>query len=581
MSNPNENFELLNNINKNLEELSKNVTIGQTKSNKNIKDADQRLQTQITGLKEDMNKLQSTVDNLVNPDVNVTTTFSNKISISIIYFKENPYICSGNIPIINPEDNSDQFDSLEEAVDSLNVYIHSNDLIYVSSVDIRLGPGITWVNKSGQRTYNKIPGDQYYSSSPKIQTIGRKETTITRLTMTGFGQGTSTIMGSWLANVYNLQSPPEKVITNANYTCDNLQFTCRLIINNLFWQGQMGFNVIYNTDGFENINPPPVPSESEPLSYFDCSNNYYNIDNANDDEIAKFTLNKKVEVILVNLLIELNLPNKPLDSPPSLDYPLFYLNTPVLGRLFISQTNITSYVKPDKMGKDYGTTVFFGQFVQSKPTNTFIQTCSFSTRIFGEFNYISLGIINHDKVSILDSQFSGQLNCKSDKLSIFGCYLLGIGPKEGDYNFTTNGVYMSSLDSFARGSSKLAQRFIASSCEYVSTVYWGKGININNGSQVCKFLKDGGKSSPEPDEFDENYTKRNPVLPWKLEQKVISVLFTNISFYMVNMEGEKTKKDNHSNLITLTNSIATCDFSSGADNLVSITPWGSDDHLHQ
>ena len=208
------------------------------------------------------------------------------------------------------------------------------------------------------------------------------------------------------------------------------------------------------------------------------------------------------------------------------------------------------------MGKEYGTTVFFGQFVQGKPTDTFIQTCSFSTRIFGEFNYISLGIVNHDKVSILDSQFSGQLNCKSDKLSLFGCYLLGIGPKEGNDNFTTKGVYMSSLDSFARGSSKLAQRFIASSCEYVSTVYWGKDININSGSQVSKFLKNGGKSTPEIiNEFDENYTKRNPVLPWKLEQKVISVLFTNISFYMVNMEGEKTKKDNHFNLITLTNKI--------------------------
>lgn len=551
---------VLDNVNKNDVQVLENI-------NKN----NEIIQNQIDNLKSANNELVPSVQNLQNEMKTVSTTSATKngeITINILYFDENNNICSGNSLI--SDNGSNQFDSLVEAIDSLNNFIKINNIIYVSSVDIRLGSGITWVNEVGNRNYNQSPGDQYYSKSPRTQYLGRPETTITRLAITGFGQGTSTIIGSWLGVVYNLQLPPENIIEEND--CDNLQLNCKLILNNLFWQGNFGLNVMYTDYDIETIVPP-----NSQVNYFDCSNNYYDISLASKDEISLFTDRRKVEVIITNMWVELNFPNKPIET--SLEYPLFFLNIPALNSFFITQTNMTSYIKPDSYAKTYGTCVFFSQFVQGNPTDTFIQTCSFSTRIFGEHNYICLGIINNDKVSILNSQFNGQLCCKSDKLSLFGCYMLGIGPKEYDGMSTVNGVYMDKLDSFAVGHKIIGNRFICSSCEFVSSVYWGEEVAINNGGDVCKFLKNGGGDYKNV--LDPHKVVKNPVLPWYVNHDNISVLFTNISFYMVNMEGKKFIKNNHFNLITLTNSIGTCDFSSSDSNTVSITQWGAGKHVDE
>ena len=444
----------------------------------------------------------------------------------------------------------------------MNKFIIDEDIKYISSIDIRLGSGITWVNEVGNRNYNKHPGDLYYSSKPRTQNVGRPVTIITRLAITGYGQGTSTIIGSWLGVVHNLQLPP-KIIIEVN-SCDNLQLNCQLILNNYFWQGNFGLNVVYSEYDNQNIKPP-----SENVNYFDCSKNYYNIQYATSANITTFTERRKVEVIITNMWIQLNFPNKNIET--SLQFPLFFLNVPVLNSFFMTQTNMTSYIKPESYAQSYGTCVFFSQFVQGNPTDTFIQTCSFSTRIFGEENYKCLGIINNDKVSILNSQFNGQLYCKCDKLSLFGCYLLGIGAQEaifGGVASTTNAVYMDKLDNFSVGHKMIGNRFICSSCEYVCSIYWGKDAEINDAKSVCKILKSGSNGN----------VKVTPSLPWYINHDIISVLFTNVSFYMVNREStiniKGNHKGNHFNLITLTNSIGTCDFSSGENNTVNITKWG-------
>lgn len=197
-------------------------------------------------------------------------TENNKITITIGYYdslkKNKKKTCRDNISIIDPKTGSNQFDNLREAIVNLNQLIEKKDIKLITVLNIVFGPGITWVNPKEKRTYNKQFGDKYFSE-PLVLPIGRRKTIIVRLTMGGYGQGVSTIIGSWLGLVYNLQLPSH--LEKEEYVaCDNLQLTNRLILNNFFWEGPFGLNIIYSNYYNEESRYFRRPILSNPLDYY-------------------------------------------------------------------------------------------------------------------------------------------------------------------------------------------------------------------------------------------------------------------------------------------------------------------------
>ena len=505
----------------------------------------------------------------------MTETDDNHITITIGYYKKK---CYDNIEIKNSETGKSQFDDLQSAILNLNRYIEGGDIRIVTSIHIQFGRGITWVNPLHQRSYYRQPGDKYYSE-PLLMSIGRKRTVIIRLTIGGYGQGVSTVIGSWLGIVYNLQQP--KVTAEEYLACDQLQLTNRLMMNNLFWEGAFGLNVVYSN----RMNPQceyfQRPQVDNVLDYYNPKKNRYLYSQAwrsaspekKREVIQSFIGSRGVDVILSNIWVEMSLPNSQVVSKPlPLNYPLFFLNLPVYGRIFMVQSNITTYLRPNKMALDYGVTQWSSQFVNpDPPVDVFIQTSSFSTRIFGDINYTCLYLSNLEKVSVLDSQMNGQLVAKCNTLTLFGCYLLAIGTKDPlrhksyPSGSTTPGVTWLLPEMFGYPRSP---RFIQSSCEYVGTInQWnrqGKEVEIDKGSAVCGYLKSNALEEGK-------YQLGQQVLPWRTDTWVgqsVSIFFSNVSFYMVNRKTTFQDPEHHFNLVTLSNGLGECRLDGTGDNTV-------------
>ena len=222
-----------------------------------------------------------------------------------------------------------EFDSLYEAIYSLNKYIEKYDIKYITHVDIVFGQGTTWVMPNNQR--NLIDIGNVYSTEILLLNIGRKETFIGRLGFYGNGQGTSTIRGSCTLNIFNLGALPIIDSLSILQSEDSLQLDNRLIINNFFWIGKFALNLYYPT---EDSDPVIAPQYSSPDDIFNKNKNEYTIkDTTTLEQISDWTLTRRPEIEIINVWIELEDPpvkttepnkGKSLIDNPVLKTPIFF-----------------------------------------------------------------------------------------------------------------------------------------------------------------------------------------------------------------------------------------------------------------
>lgn len=457
---------------------------------------------------------------------------------------------------IRTKKNKIGFCSLVNAVRALNRFINTHNIKYISYIDIIFGNGTTFVMPKNKRKLDDI-GNAYSNKILAID-IGRKETYIGRLGIFGVGQGTSTIRGSWTANVYNLGKLPIIKDLNTLYTEDTLQYDNRLIINNLFWVGRIAINVYYPTD----INDPVIaPIYEKPEDIFNKNKNTYLVkEDTTQEEISNWVITRSPEVEIINVWIELADPpekttepgkgTKLIHPPPELKEPLFFINTPSISRFFMVQSNIMTYIIPNF---NIPVSYFSTQFLNPNILDTFIQDCSFSTRAFGGVNpdFTCCEFYNHGKVSILNSQFNGRLLCQSDKLALFGCYLLGVGVSDTEQNKEPNTtpalnfIPPTGKAALLAGYPKRDARFIQSSCEWVCYINNWSVADKNN---PCNTIKKYSKEN-ENKKFD----IEQKILPWRFtykdnkwgkDNKILPAIFFNqSSFYMVdpNVKGDFNK----------------------------------------
>ena len=226
-----------------------------------------------------------------------------------------------------------------------------------------------------------------------------------------------------------------------------------------------------------------------------------------------------------------------------------------MSRFFIVQSNIMTYIIPND--PSISVCFFSTQFLSPGVNDTFVQDCSFSTRAFGssfpDFNCCTF--YNHGKVSILDSQFNGSLICQSDKLALFGCYMLGVGILSSEVNTepnTTPALFFTPPTGKApelAGYPQKDARFIQSGCEWV--------CYINNWSQDNKNDISGTIYNNSIDTINNTFNKEQFILPWRLytddnnwNNYPLTLYFSNANFYMVD---PSNSSGFHFNCINLTN----------------------------
>ena len=492
-----------------------------------------------------------------------------KITITMRYLvlNTNRSINENNSKTVNilNSDNHIDFDSFQDAINSLNTFIIKNNINYISYIDIIFGNGTTWVMPSNKRDLTGI--GNAYSSETLLLNIGRNGTFIGRLGLFGVGQGTSTIRGSCTLNVYNLGALPIIDGLNSMETEDSLQFDNRLILNNLFWIGKIAINLYYPTT---ESDPVIAPIYNEPKDIFNKNVNTYVIKDSvqNMAPLNDWTLTRRPEVEIINVWVELEqMPvnttginkGQEIVSNVTLDTPLFFINTPAMSRFFMVQTNIMTYVMPKTI--EIPVAFFSTQFLTPGVNDTFVQDCSFSTRAFGSStpDYTCCVFYNNGKVSILDSQFNGALFCQCDKLALFGCYMLGVGVISSDPSgnpTTTPGLIMTPPSGRAAELASYPQkdaRFIQSSCEWVSYI---NNWTLNNKNDVSGTIISNSINSE-----DNSFNKEQMILPWRFfindnnwGDNPLAIFFNGSSFYMVDPKvgGDYTKGFTF-DCITLTN----------------------------
>lgn len=506
----------------------------------------------ITGYKRKyLIKSNKTVKNNITsaniPKINRQNIIFGRITISIRYLILN---ADGTVNIsksksINIKNSSGEigFDSLQSGINSLNSFIQTYNIKYIPFIDIIFGNGTTWIMPSGKRNLTGI-GNAYSTEILKLD-VGRDETYIGRFGLYGVGQGTSTIRGSCTLNIFNLGALPIIKDIDMLEKEDSLQFDNRLILNNLFWIGKLAINLYYPTDQDSLIT---APTYTDPIDIFNKEINYYDISsNTTLDDLNSWTLTRRPEVEIINVWVELEeIPvvttgdnkGEPLVQNIVLNTPLFFINTPAMSRFFMVQTNIMTYLRPTTVNVPVA--FFSTQFLSPGINDTFVQSCSFSTRAFGSAtpDYTCCVFYNNGKVSILDSQFNGALICQCDKLALFGCYMLGVGIISSDPSnnpTTTPGLIMLPPKGTAvelAGYPQLDARFVQSSCEWVSYI---NNWDINNKDNINQTIRDYSI-----DLSDNSFNKNQMILPWRLFLDTdgwgsypLATFFNNSSFYMV------------------------------------------------
>jgi len=303
------------------------------------------------------------------------------------------------------EDGGIGFTSLTKAIYALNKSIEDNNVTHIGLLQIVLGHGQTWVVEGPNRTLIG-PGCAYSSALYTLE-IGRPLTDIQNIRIIGAGQGASTLRGSFILNIWNLQelgvfsveennqtninkqdpetdSAPnineQKEISNtqndifADLITPNLigltdqtasstaQFDLQLLLQNFFLSGWLGINIKYS----EQL-PGMAAPEIENYDIYDKRKNRYkdilqgNLKAASAESIKKWRSRRSVEVLMMNVWIQLSEPPlgtdkdgnyKPVLKDHCLMVPLFFLNIPSLYRIFISSCNWISYIKPKALSPD-------------------------------------------------------------------------------------------------------------------------------------------------------------------------------------------------------------------------------------
>lgn len=404
--------------------------------------------------------------------------------------------------VVTASDRGFGFHSLFDAVSALNATIVQRNSVYIALLQIVIGPGQSWVMPSDKR--NLVGEGCAYSSIPFTLEIGREETLIQNVRIFGSGQGASTIRGSFILDIWNVQN------LGILDTTDNLissfgehfvgvaggitQFDVRLLLQNFFLVGWFAINVRYS-------NAPEGMTAPNGVTGFDLydpqKNSFVDSDSSNPtpkDKIDSWRQSRGVEVLLMNVWVQLSKPPLGLHGSsdeflpvlPSfqLSLPLMSLNIPCMSRLFMSSCTFISYDMPKALSADstaYGLpgtppplTQFSAQFLNTVGvTDTFLQSCSFSCREFGapEPNFRSIQTWGHAKVSIVDCQFSGRCHLECNKVAAFGCYFLGTGIHPGEEE-TTHGLIMTPPQRYydktaARFGLPSGPRLIVSTCQFV------------------------------------------------------------------------------------------------------------------
>lgn len=386
------------------------------------------------------------------------------------------------------------FSSLTVAVDAFNKSIEDIGVTNIGVLQVFLGPGQTWVVEPDRR--NLVGPGCAYSNDMYILSLGRPETQIQSVKIVGTGQGASTIRGSCMLDIYNLQNlgvlNPTPVfdellgftpLPDLEGTAGAAQFDLQLLLQNFFWTGWFGVNLRYSSPLQGMITPEPIGYD-----YYDHTINAYRPDSSQDPltslQLQEWRVNKAVEVLMMNVWVQLSdppityKPNLMGVDPDNLDgyipvianfklqVPLFFLNVPCLYRMFISSCNWISYDMPTAISDTsttYGVTgcppplvLKNSQFLRTEGvTDTFYQMCSFSCREFGaplpEFR--SIQIWGHAKVSMSNCQFSGRCSIQCNKIAALGCYFLGTGIMPGE-EFTTHALVMIPPDWYKDASAK-------------------------------------------------------------------------------------------------------------------------------
>jgi len=416
----------------------------------------------------------------------------NKISITYIAANKKDGKINSYLRNVKTSDGDIGFDSFLDAILSFNNELVNKNITNIALLQIFFGPGQTWVMPSDARTL--IGQGCAYSNDPYTIDIGRKETKIQECRIVGMGQGASTIRGSCILNLWNLQNlgllTHGEDITN---TGGAGQFDLQLILQNFFWVGWFAINVKY-TETLNNMESPDVSD----FDIFDHSKNKYIDQGSTLDDIEKWKVDKAVELLMMNVWVQLSNPplgliknglslsefNPVLDSF-RLKMPLFFINLPVMFRMFISNCNWISYDMPTAIS-DVSTTYgdpgcppslvqMNAQFLNTVGvTDTFFQMCSFSCREFGAPlpDFRSIQLWGHAKVSIANCQFSGRCQMQCNKIAAFGCYFLGTGIMPGSES-TTHALIMTPPDWYYDSSAKKlgfpsGPRLIISGCQFIT-----------------------------------------------------------------------------------------------------------------
>ena len=174
---------------------------------------------------------ESNIDDLNSKHFNKHTVLHNSITISYTSIDLNGNYLSkaSKEKSYNVNNKGNGYDNLENAISNFNS--QSKGSKYISTLDILFGPGATWVMPPEKRDLID-KGNAF--GKPIIINVGNKKTKIQNVRIIGLGQGTSTVRGSCLLNIHNLQSLNIIKGTDYSYADGAAQFANRLILQNLF-----------------------------------------------------------------------------------------------------------------------------------------------------------------------------------------------------------------------------------------------------------------------------------------------------------------------------------------------------------
>ena len=392
------------------------------------------------------NKIAKSIEN-----ANKKYSFLTKTNIND-YFSDSKF-CKPNLSICNCSDKSEQ-----------------NNVITITNLEINFGQGNSYVNNFNIGISQSNLGDSWGSpiyfelggnklDLPKI-TEGILTQDISKLSnenfgtfdslkvnlfnnnygiqfnnvrFSGEGQGTTSIRGSCIFIIYNLNKTSTSFgdgwFSAGSYILSPAR---RLIIQNFLWSGHVGFCTDYeNFSDYSEIKQNNINIGSN--FYIP---NYKMLEN-NECLDNNVIMQGEVEILIINIWIELeqNTIGGAIIPQIYLQYPLLCISNVSIQRIYMSNVTAFSYqnFNSDCLGLVYLNSGFLNKTSQF-PADIFLQQCAFAARNTNVVTKestptdgISFNINNGDKVSIVNSTFHGAIKIQSNKLAMFNCYCLHVG----------------------------------------------------------------------------------------------------------------------------------------------------------